>query len=374
MSGTINDALDPVEEARKVDSYSHLLPAASDVMVDKMQSGVPAGTEAVTPDPSGGGAPPAVASLPSPPDWPALAPDQARDRALGCFLGLAVGDAVGAAVEFKARDSFPPLTDMIGGGPFSLAAGEWTDDTTMALCLAQSLLAADTVDQDDFMTRLQAWLERGENTVSGKCFDIGATTRAAVESFIADGDPAAGSEDARSAGNGSLARLAPLAIFFASDADQAEALAIKQSRATHGTPECLDACKLFTAQLLDALSGADKGGATRPRVMSLSSKLLFICAGEWKSKSRAEIRSSGYVVHTLEAALWSVWQTDNFRDAVLTAANLGDDADSVTAVAGQLAGAIYGASAIPADWLSKLAWRAKIEQLAGELFDRNDAR
>ncbi len=368
MSGSAGDDLDPVSMARKVRRYEYLLPSPSQQMIEKMQSGSP-------PSPGGGAqaaivAPPADTQLPTP-VWPVLSRDQARDRALGCLLGLAVGDAVGAAVEFKARDSFPPLTDMIGGGPFNLQPGEWTDDTTMALCLAESLLATDTVDQEDFMLRLRGWLEHGENTVPGRCFDIGATTRAAIENYIATGFAASGRMEPTSAGNGSLARLAPLAIFTAGDHDNAEFLALKQSRSTHAHQECLDGCKLFVAQLLDALAGADKDAATRQRVMSLSPKLLFISAGEWRTKTREQIRSSGYVVHTLEAALWSIWQTDNFRDAVLTAANLGDDADSVAAVAGQLAGALYGAHAIPAAWLAKLAWRDRIETLAADLFDRN---
>jgi ADP-ribosyl-[dinitrogen reductase] hydrolase len=241
----------------------------------------------------------------------------------------------------------------------------------MALCLAESLLATGTVDQDDFMLRLRGWLEHGENTVPGRCFDIGITTRAAIENYIATGFAASGRMEPSSAGNGSLVRLAPVAIFARNDHDSAEFLALKQSRATHAHPECLDACKLFIAQLLDALAGADKDAATRQRVMSLVPKVLFISAGEWRTKTRAQISSSGYVVNTLEAALWSVWQTSNFRDAVLTAANLGDDADSVGAVAGQLAGALYGASSIPAEWLAKLAWRPKIEKLANDLFDRS---
>ncbi len=262
MSGSAGDDLDAVTMARKIMRYDYLLPTVSEQMADKMQSGSPpspdAGVQAVA------AAPPAETQLPTP-VWPVLSRDQALDRALGCLLGLAVGDAVGAAVEFKARDSFAPLTDMIGGGPFNLQPGEWTDDTTMALCLAQSLLATDTVDQEDFMLRLRGWLEHGENTVPGRCFDIGNTTRAAIENYIATGFAASGRTEPTSAGNGSLARLAPLAIFAAGDHDKAEVLALRQSRATHAHQECLDACKLFIAQLLDALAGADKDAATRQR-------------------------------------------------------------------------------------------------------------
>jgi ADP-ribosyl-[dinitrogen reductase] hydrolase len=371
MSGSAGDDLDAREMAARLARYHYLMPAGSLEMAAKMQSGTPA--------PAGGEAEAEDTALmregpPPLPVWSALTRDQARDRALGCLLGLAVGDAAGAAVEFKPRDSFPEVAGMTGGGPFNLKPGEWTDDTTMALCLAESLLEAGTVDLDDFMERLRGWLERGENTVPGRCFDIGATTRAAIDDYIATGDAAAGRLEPSSAGNGSLVRLAPVAIFAAGDPNGAEFLALKQSRATHAHPECLDACKLLIAQLLDALDGADKDAATRQRVMALSPKLLFISAGEWRTKTREQISSSGYVVNTLEAALWSVWQTDNFRDAVLTAANLGDDADSVAAVAGQLAGALYGAASIPAEWLEKLAWRPKIETLANDLFDRGIAR
>jgi ADP-ribosyl-[dinitrogen reductase] hydrolase len=370
MSSVIEDRLDPVEVARKVQKYRHLLPVVSPAAFARMDAGVAAtGDEDSTiPATDDSDFP-----LPRTTAWPALTPEQARDRAVGCLLGLAVGDAVGAAVEFQPRDSFPALTDMIGGGPFNLAAGEWTDDTTMALCLAESLLAADELDQTDLMVRLQGWLARGENTVPGKCFDIGATTRAAIERFAADGVATAGIQAATSAGNGSLVRLAPLAIFSAASAERAAVLAVKQSRTTHAAQTCLDACQLFSAQLVDALNGADEEVALRQRVMALSPSVLFISAGEYKTKARAEIKSSGFVVHTLEAALWSVWQTGNFRDAVLTAANLGDDSDSVAAVAGQLAGALYGAGAIPDAWLAKLAWRSKIEELANALFDRSRA-
>jgi len=347
--------------AEKLLRYRHLLPPLPAELTARMNDGA---TEAP-------GWTPELPPAPETPTWPALSPAAARDRAVGCLLGLAIGDALGATAEFKPRGSFPALTGLVGGGKFKLAAGEWTDDTTMALCLGQSLLASGTVDLEDFMLRLQAWLEQGENTVPGKCFDIGVTTRAAIERYAADGNPAAGGTDEMSAGNASLVRLAPLAIFSAHDPDAAEVLAARQSRATHGTLACVDACRLFTVQLVDALTGADKAAALRQRVMALCPAVLLISAGEFKAKPRAQINSSGYVIHTLEAALWSVWQTDNFRDAVLTAANLGDDADSVAAAAGQLAGALYGAAAIPAEWLAKLAWRDRIEFLAHDLFDRS---
>jgi ADP-ribosyl-[dinitrogen reductase] hydrolase len=371
MSAHSDGPADPDELERKMRLYGHLLPPIPNALLARMMSESPAGSILEPGDVPVGGHPASAAS--ETPAWPRLSEAEARDRALGCLLGLAVGDAVGTAVEFRPRGDFPPLTDMIGGGPFNLKPGEWTDDTTMALCLAESLLAKSTVDQLDLMTRLRGWLERGENTVPGRCFDIGGTTRTAIDRFVADGNPSAGSDAPDAAGNGSLVRLAPLAIFYAEDASEARLMARKQSRATHAAQECLDACALFVSQLVDALTGADKEAATGQRVMSLTANLLFISGGDWKTKTREQIHSSGYVVHTLEAAIWSVWRTGNFRDAVLTAANLGDDADSVGAAAGQMAGALYGASAIPKEWLAKLAWRDKIEALANALFERRGA-
>ncbi len=347
--------------SQRLQQYDYLLPPPSGEMIQRMSATADATVPGITA--------PADPRLP-PANWPKLDAAAARDRALGCLLGLAVGDAVGASVEFKPRGSFAPVTAMTGGGPFNLKPGEWTDDTTMALCLGQSLLVNPDVDQFDLMTRLRGWLERGENTVPGRCFDIGNATSSAIRRFASDGIASAGSEDGNTAGNGSIARLAPVAIISANDSAVARARAIKQSRTTHGTVECLDACALLVSYLVDALNGADKDAATRQRVLALAPNLLFISAGEWRRKSRDEIQSSGYVVHTLEAALWSVWNTGNFRDAVLLAANLGDDADSVGAVAGQLAGALYGASAIPPEWLARLAWRDRIEQLASDLFQR----
>jgi ADP-ribosyl-[dinitrogen reductase] hydrolase len=330
------DTSDPAALEAKFARYMHLLPGAPE-------------------------------SQPADPVWPPLEPAQAADRARGCLLGLAVGEAIGSVAEGLPRGGFPELTGMVGGGPLQLTAGEWTDGTAMALCLAQSLIDCGGLDQYDFMSRLQAWLVHGENTVRGKSLAVGDTTRAAIESFMQDDEPSAGSVDGAAAGNGSLIRLAPLAIFSAANADRARFWSSKQSRATHGTIECLDANELFTAQLVDALAGADKAATLRPRVMQLAPNTLAIDGGAWQPKTREQIQSSAYVIDTLEAALWSVARSDTFRQAVLLAANLGGDAAGVAAVAGQLAGALWGASGIPAEWLQPLAQRERIEALADEL-------
>jgi ADP-ribosyl-[dinitrogen reductase] hydrolase len=292
------------------------------------------------------------------------------DKFRGCLLGLAVGDALGTTVEFQPRGSFAPLTDMIGGGPFDLAAGQWTDDTSMALCLATSLIKCNGFNALDQMTRYCAWADYGYLSSNGFCFDIGNTTAGALLRFRQTGDPSAGAIDPRSAGNGSLMRLAPVPMFFFPDIQAAERFAAESSRTTHAATECLDACRLLARLLCRALAGASKEEVLLGDSENLrgSKALVEIANGAYRDKSEAEIHGSGYVVACLEAALWCFQRTDNFKDAVLMAANLGDDADTTAAVCGQVAGAYYGMGQIPASWLAKLALQSKITDLAERLY------
>ncbi len=293
----------------------------------------------------------------------------AEDRALGALLGLAVGDAVGTTLEFTERDSRPPLTDMVGGGPFGLAPGQWTDDTAMALALADSLLHCGALDEQDLLRRFLAWHERGEYSCTGTCFDIGITTREALARFRRTGADHPGPTDPRTAGNGSLMRLAPVALRFRHDRAALRDAAARQSRTTHGAAEAVDACIAFAELLADAIEGHPREAVLRPRPGApYAGAIGAIMAGSWRGKSRREIRSSGYVAHALEAALWCVAETEDFRSAVLLAANLGEDADTTAAITGQLAGALHGASGIPAEWLARLAWRERIERTARALF------
>jgi ADP-ribosyl-[dinitrogen reductase] hydrolase len=291
-----------------------------------------------------------------------------RDRAIGALLGLAVGDAVGTTLEFAVRDQRPPLTDMVGGGPFRLKPGEWTDDTSMALCLADSLLACRGLDETDLIRRFVDWWQDGQNSHNGMCFDIGFTTANALMQFRQSGNPLAGSSDRRAAGNGSLMRLSPVAIRWHRSKERAVAAARKQSLTTHGAAEAVDACAYYAELIVDAISEGDAATVLSPRPFTGEPAIEGIAQCGWRGKRRDQISSSGYVVHTLEAALWSIGQNDNFEAAILTAANLADDADSVAAVTGQLAGAIWGASAIPQHWTARLAWHDKIRGLADALY------
>ncbi len=176
---------------------------------------------------------------------PSTSIDAIRDRAVGALLGLAVGDAVGTTLEFKARDSHAVLTDMIGGGPFGLKPGEWTDDTSMALAVADSLIAEPGLDEADLATRFSRWWKEGENSCTGHCFDIGTTVREALARWERTGNPIAGSTSPDTAGNGSLMRLAPMAVRHWNDRTTLRGVAARQSRVTHATAEAVDACVLF---------------------------------------------------------------------------------------------------------------------------------
>ena len=291
-----------------------------------------------------------------------------RDRALGALLGLACGDAVGTTVEFEARGTFEPVTDMVGGGPFSLAAGQWTDDTSMALCLATSLVHRGGFDPADQMNRYVNWWQWGYLSSTGECFDIGFTTAKALQRYQATGDPYAGDTDPRSAGNGSLMRLAPVALHFLSDRAALRQNARLSSMTTHAAVEAVDACELFADLLARAIDGDAKSSLwATPRDAHLSATVRNAADPSLRDRTADEIRSSGYCIDSLEAALWCFARSSSFETTILTAANLGGDADTVAAIAGQLAGAHYGASAIPPRWLERLAMRGEIERLAESL-------
>ena len=292
--------------------------------------------------------------------------DKQMDRFCGCLLGLATGDAVGTTLEFRSRGSFSSISDMVGGGPFNLAVGEWTDDTSMALCLATSLIEKNGFDATDQMDRYCNWYEHGYLSSTGKCFDIGSTTRAALQRYRQTKNPFSGSADANAAGNGSIMRLAPVPLFYFPDTQQAVQHAIESSKTTHAAQECLDACYLLAEVLCRALGGQDKNAVLLNTNASnlVSPSLKTIATGSYLTKTEADIRGSGYVVQSLEAALWCFATTDTFEQAVLKAANLGDDADTTAAICGQVAGAFYGESGIPARWVQRLKMGDEIRGLA----------
>lgn len=292
-----------------------------------------------------------------------------EDRARGALLGLACGDAVGTTVEFSPRGSFTPLRDMVGGGPFNLRPGEWTDDTSMALCLAESLLQCRGFDAEDQMRRYVRWFREGYLSSNGTCFDIGNTVRGALTAFQHTGEPFSGPTEPRSAGNGSIMRLAPVVLFFFPDRVKVVHYAAESSRTTHGAAEAVTGCEILAGILCALLSGEEKEKAilsVEPEP-SMSASLQDIAAGTYRTRTEDEIQGSGYVVRSLEAALWCFWHSEDFEEAILRAANLGEDADTTAAVCGQLAGSYWGESAIPPPWIERLAMSEQIRSYAEEL-------
>lgn len=293
----------------------------------------------------------------------------AHDRTRGCLLGLAVGDAVGTTVEFMDRGSFPEITDMVGGGPFNLQPGEWTDDTSMALCLAASLIESSGFNARDQMSRYYKWWCSGYMSSNGSCFDIGLTVQSALKIFENTGDPFSGLTGDRNAGNGCLMRLAPIPIYYFPEADKIIHYSGESSRTTHALQVCIDACRYFGSILYRALNGENKDTILSPPEHDFisSEEIIRISKGCYFEKSAEQISGSGYVVNCLEAALWCFYNTNSFEEAILKAANLGDDADTTAAVCGQLAGAYYGESGMPSHWLEKLAKVDLIREMSNKL-------
>lgn len=292
-------------------------------------------------------------------------------------MGLAVGDAVGTTVEFKGPGTFQPVTDMVGEGPFGLNPGEWTDDTSMALCLADSLITCKGFDARDQMDRYVRWWKEGYLSSNGTCFDIGGTVSQALRQCQKTGDPYAGSTDANSAGNGSLMRLAPIPLFFASDPEKAISMCAESSRTTHGARSCLDACRYFGGLIVGAVQGVSKEELLSSRYTPVAGlwdrKPLFseideIACGSFKHKDPPQIVGNGYVVKSLEAALWAFNKSSTFKKGCLLAVNLGNDADTTAAIYGQIAGAFYGVDDIPESWRERVVSRSQIEGMAEGLF------
>ena len=302
-----------------------------------------------------------------------------RDRFRGCLLGLAAGDALGTTLEFQRPGTFEPIGDMVGGGPFRLQPGQWTDDTSMALCLATSLIERGGFDAADQMQRYLRWVGQGYLSSTGSCFDAGTTSLRALAKFIRYHDPYSGSIDPHTARNGSLMRLAPVPMYFARHAAEAIARAADSSRTTHAAHEAVDACRYYAGMLIGALRGVDKDTLLSPAYCPVEElwdreppvhEIARVAAGSFKHLNPPDIKGTGYVVDALEAALWAFHRSDNFREGALLAVNLGDDADTTGAIYGQIAGAHYGAEAIPASWRAKLTMLTEITSLADQLHDR----
>jgi ADP-ribosylglycohydrolase len=299
-------------------------------------------------------------------------------RYRGALLGLAAGDALGTTLEFRRPGDFTPIDDMVGGGPFHLQPGEWTDDTSMALCLAESLLEKNEFDPYDQLSRYVRWKRDGIHSSTGRCFDIGGTVMAALARFERFSEPFSGSSEPYSAGNGSIMRLAPVPLFFAKDPPVAIARAADSSRTTHGHPEAVDACRYLAGLIVGAVQGRDRKELIAPQFSPvpdlfedepLAPAIERVAGGSFLRDEPPIIRGDGYVTRSLEAALWAFARSTCFEDGALLAVNLGEDADTTGAVYGQLGGAYYGVDSIPAHWRGMLAKLDVLESFARRLHD-----
>ncbi|CAF2795581.1 unnamed protein product [Rotaria sp. Silwood2] len=330
--------------------------------------------------------------------WPPQPPDNTKlnDRIRGSMLGLAIGDALGASVEFRSYEYLlaHPVHNMQSGGTWSLQAGQWTDDTSMALCLASSLITKRNFDPYNQMVRYKWWYKHGFLASTGHCFDIGKATRQALDEFSRRQHILKSTFGLRTeievdhlsfqqvkqvpkfdvncsqpnvAGNGALMRLAPVPLYFFRNPVLAVELSGQSARLTHGSQKAIDACRYYGALIVAALRGERKGQLLSRQFYNnhrawfgskgLCKEVRHVAFGSYKKPGGYEmgIRGRGYVINALEAALWAFWSDQNsFQNGVLAAVNLGDDTDTTAAIYGQLAGAYYGRTNILPDWLEQL--------------------
>lgn len=302
-----------------------------------------------------------------------------RECVYGGVLGLAVGDALGVPAEFMSREALrrEPVTAMHGGGTHGQSAGTWSDDTSMTVCLMESLIQG--VNYDDQMGRFTDWMMNGAYSAHDELFDIGGATKSAIFKY-AHGFPAleCGGLAENSCGNGSLMRILPVILYIAGKAgkdgeydclnDETAGFLHDVSRLTHAHPLCLMACGIYASVVFELcrcngaeLNTACKEGIRRALTYYAAQnefteqRALFNRLERIEEYPESSIESSGYVLHTLEAALWCLLNTSTYKDCVLRAVNLGSDTDTTAAVAGSLAGIWYGYDAIPKEWLSHLA-------------------
>lgn len=271
------------------------------------------------------------------------------DRALGGFLGLAIGDALGAQVEFKRRGTFPDVKEMTGGGPFGLRPGQTTDDTEMAILMAQSLIEKRGIDPVDLMSRWLYWYH------SPECFDIGNTIREALDRFQYEGQPFQGLNQEDKSGNGSIMRLYP-AILWGLELSEEKAFEIAWdvSRLTHGSDLVRKTTRDFYVLIRKLLNGISKEEALKGIEIN------------------DHPQSTGFVVDTYECALWGFSQSSSFEDGLLKVVNLGGDSDTAGAVYGQIAGSHYGKEGLPNRFLKKLEGVSLIEDLTMKLLKRGN--
>lgn len=311
-----------------------------------------------------------------------------EDRFFGGLFGSIVGDALGVPVEFAGRAARQrnPVTGMREFGTHNQPAGTWSDDTSLALCLAESLTLCG-VDFRDQSARFQRWLADGHWTPHGEVFDIGNATHQAIRQLAAGVEPTkAGPRGEYHCGNGSLMRILPLGLYLGNaESTERAKVAADASCLTHGHPRCQLACAMYCEVAAALLRGIDIQQAVADGQKLLrqlvgdqypEESLAFqrLTSGNISELPIEQISSSGYVIHCLEASLWCAMRAGSFAEGVLAAVNLGDDTDTTGAVAGGLLGLRFGRAEIPTDWIDVLARRGDIQTLGAEFLSASARR
>jgi ADP-ribosylglycohydrolase len=282
-----------------------------------------------------------------------------RERFQGALVGLAVGDALAAHTQFRKPGSFSAVGDLLGGGPFDQPRGAWTDDTAMALLLAESLLDREGFDAHDQVQRYVRWQREGYGSATGQCVGISANVARSLATAVYKRQPFAGSHDPEQLDKDPLSRIAPAVMYFFADVKTAVSRAAESARLTAQAPLVLDCVRLMAAMVHLALSGRDKAAVLRPSrdlwdTASTRPEVRALYDGSYAHRMPPDITGGGGILQSLEAALWAFHRTETFREGALLAANLGRDSDVVAAAYGQLAGAYHGVSAIPGIWRNSL--------------------
>ncbi|MEO8061764.1 MAG: ADP-ribosylglycohydrolase family protein [Pseudomonadota bacterium] len=295
-----------------------------------------------------------------------------RERFQGALVGLALGDALAAHTQFRKPGSFAAVGDLLGGGPFDMPRGAWTDDTAMALLLAESLLTREGFDGHDQVQRFARWQREGYGSSTGQCVGISANVARALATAQYKRQPFAGSHDPEQLDKDPLSRVAPAVMYFFADAEGAVARAAEAARITAQAPLVLDCVRLLAAMLHQALSGRDKQAVLHPprdswATVTTRPEVLGVYDGSYSRRMPPEISGGGHILQALEAALWAFHHGETFREGALLAANLGRDSDVVCAVYGQLAGAYHGVSAIPGIWRNSLIKQEVVIETADRL-------
>ena len=282
----------------------------------------------------------------------------------GSFVGLAIGDQLGSLVEGKSRGTFDRVTGMMDGS-------FWTDDTSQALCIADSLISKKSLDISDHLERFSRWLYEGYLSCKEWGYGCGPTARLAITDYKKYGTPKPVKDQPT---NGALMRLCPVPLFFSEDLEEAILMSGESSKSTHDNPICIDSCRLYGSMIVKAVRGNDKESILNydPSLWNnnpLERSINDVALGSFKEKDRSEIKGTLNISESIEAALWAFDKSSSFAEGALMAVNLGDDADTTAAIFGQLGGAFYGYESIPNDWKLDLIDRGLVEYLAQSLFD-----